>query len=164
MTRDEAETLLIQEARLLDERRFDQWLALFTEDCLYWLPTVDGDPDREPSIIYDDRGRLEERVFRITQTKAHAQDPPSRTLHYIANVEVADVGREEARVLCNLLVAELRPGGIAQLGLGEQRLLAGRAEYLFVRESSGESRWRIKRKKVWLIDRDQPLYNITFIV
>lgn len=164
MNRDEAETLLIEEARLLDECHFEQWLALFADDCLYWLPTVDGDPDIEPSIIYDDHERLQERVFRITQTRAHAQDPLSRTLHNISNVAVVNAGREEVRVLCNLLVIELRPGDISQLGLGQQRMLAGRAEYLFVQGAPGGPRWRIKQKKVSLINRDLPLYNITFIV
>jgi 3-phenylpropionate/cinnamic acid dioxygenase small subunit len=163
MTREQAEMFLIEEARLLDENLFQEWLALFTEDCLYWLPTVDGDPDFEPSLIYDDRARLEERVYRITQTRAHAQDPVSRTLHNIANVAVADAGEEQVQVQCNLMLVELRPGDLSQLGLGQQRLLAGRAEYLLAPAGDG-MRWRIRRKKVNLINRDLPLYNITFIV
>jgi 3-phenylpropionate/cinnamic acid dioxygenase small subunit len=163
MTREEAEVYLIEEARLLDENQFQQWLELFTEDCLYWLPTVDGDPDVEPSLIYDDHPRLQERVYRITRTRAHAQDPVSRTLHNIANVAVADAGDGQVRVQCNLMLIELRPGDLSQLGLGQQRMLAGRAEYLLTRADDGK-RWLIRQKKVNLINRDLPLYNITFIV
>jgi benzoate/toluate 1,2-dioxygenase beta subunit len=164
MTRDEAERLLIEEARLVDDGEFDQWLALFTDDCLYWLPTIDGDPNVEPSLIYDDRTRLAERVFRITETRAHAQDPLSRTLHNVTNVAVTNVESGTAQVRCNLMVVELRPGDAFQLGIGQQRILAGRVEYLFVHEAASEPKWRIKQKKVSLIDRDQPLYNLTFIV
>ncbi|MDB5729140.1 MAG: Small subunit naph/bph dioxygenase [Noviherbaspirillum sp.] len=163
MTREEAEVFLIEEARLLDENQFQQWLELFTDDCLYWLPTVDGDPDFEPSLIYDDHARLEERVYRITRTRAHAQDPVSRTLHNIANVAVADADEGQVRVHCNLMLIELRPGDLSQLGLGQQRMLAGRAEYLLTRTGDGNG-WRIRQKKVNLINRDLPLYNITFIV
>ena len=164
MDRAEAEDLLFEEARMLDAGEFEGWLALFADPCLYWLPTVDGDPDIEPSLVYDDLARLQERVFRITSTRAHAQDPLSRTLHNVSNVMVQNRGVEGARVTCNLLVVELRPGDAAQIGLGQQRLLAGQVEYLFIPDSSGGARWRIALKKVKLINRDLPLYNITFII
>jgi benzoate/toluate 1,2-dioxygenase beta subunit len=164
MTREEAETLLIQEAHLLDDYEFEQWLALFSAECLYWLPTIDGDPEVEPSLIYDDRVRLEERIYRITATRAHAQDPLSRTIHNISNVDVTNIESGTARVRCNLLIVELRPGDATQIGIAQQRIMAGQAEYLFVQESTDEPKWLIKQKKVKLIDRDLPLYNITFIV
>lgn len=161
MTRAEAESLLFHEARLLDERRFEDWLAMFADDCLYWLPIVDGDPATEPSLIYDDRARMGERVFRLLQTRAPAQDPPSRTQHNISNVEVfAGEHEGEAEVRCNLTLFELRPGDIAQAGLGNQRVLAARCTYVF---TGGPDR-RIKLKRVELINRDQPLYNLSFIV
>lgn len=161
MTRADAETILFREARLLDERSFEEWLEMFDEECLYWVPIVDGDPNVEPSIIYDDKQRMEERIFRLLETRAYAQEPPSRTQHNISNVEVLNGGEDgEVRVLCNLSILELRVGEPAQVGLGEQRLLAGRCEYVLV----GEPDWRIKLKKVYLINRDLPLYNLTFIL
>jgi 3-phenylpropionate/cinnamic acid dioxygenase small subunit len=51
MTRDEAERFLIREAHLLDERRLDEWLALFADECLYWLPIGDTADELEPSIV-----------------------------------------------------------------------------------------------------------------
>ena len=161
MTRQEAESLLFQEARLLDERRFEEWLALFSDDCNYWVPILDADPNTEPSIIYDDRARLEERVYRLLHTPAYAQDPPSRTQHNVTNVEVFEGDTAgEAIVLCNLTLFELRTGDFTQAGLGDQRMLAARCEYVF----SGAPDRRIKLKKLWLINRDLPIYNLSFIL
>jgi len=160
MTPAEAEALLYREARLLDERRFHDWLAMFADDCLYWVPITDGDPATEPSIIYDDHRRMEERVFRLLSPRAYAQEPPSRTQHTISNVEIAGEADGVADVRCNLLLVELRTGDSAQPGLGNQRLLAARCEYRFVNGPD----WRIGLKKVWLLDRDLPHHNLTFIL
>jgi hypothetical protein len=55
LTRQDAEDFLSHEAELLDQRRFEDWLKLFTEDGIYWIPVEDGtDPLLEPSILYDD--------------------------------------------------------------------------------------------------------------
>ena len=134
MTPAEAEQFVIHECRLIDERRFDEWLALFAEDALYWLP------------------RLRERIFRLTETRAPSQDPPSRTLHNVSNVSVSgDVAR------CNLTIFEYRPGDLSQVGLGRQRVFPASAEYAFTPEGL------IRLKKVWLLTRDAPQYNLTFI-
>ena len=161
MRRSEAETLLYREARLLDEGRFDEWLALFAEDCRYWVPIIDGDAAEEPSLIDDDRRRLEERIYRLTATPAYAQRPPSRTQHNVSNVQVVESsGDGDAQVACNLLIVELRTGDATQAGLGKQRLLAARCEYRF----TGGPDWRIRVKKLSLIDRGLPHYNLSFIL
>lgn len=160
MTRDEAEALLFREARLLDERHFDDWLALFTEDCLYWVPATDVASPLEPSLIYDDRARMEERVFRLVETPAYAQRPPSRTQHNVSNVEVAQSDDGVVEVRCNLLLVELREGDASQSGLGNQRLLAARCHYTLAEGPD----WRIQRKKVVLIDRDLAHHNLSFIL
>ena len=84
----EIETFLVHEARLLDERRYEDWLALFTEDGWYWVPVEEGQasPKETVSLIYDDRRLLETRVRRLTQTKLHAQEPKSRTSRIVTNV------------------------------------------------------------------------------
>ena len=159
MTRQEAEQFLFEEARLIDERRFDDWLALFAPDCLYWLPIGDGDPNVEPSLIYDDYQRLQERVFRISQTAAPAQTPASRTLHNVSNVEVLDANHGHTRIGCNLLILEFRPGDPSQVGLGTQRVFGAKADYIL----EAGPHWRIRTKKVSLLNRDAPLHNLTFI-
>lgn len=160
LSRGDAETFLFHEARLLDGRRFDEWLALFADECLYWLPVGDDDAELEPAIVYDNRARLEERVFRLNETRAYAQEPPSRTLHNVSNVEVVEADAHVARVRCHLTVLEVRVGDAAQAGLGRPQLLAGGCDYLL----TGGPEWRIARKKVLLLTRDLPLPNLSFIV
>ncbi len=161
LSRAEAEALLYREARLLDEGRFGEWLAMFADECRYWVPIGDGDDPREPSIIDDDRARLEERVYRLTATPAYAQRPASRTQHNITNVEVLDAAPDgTVEVWCNVLIVELRSGDAMQAGLGKQRLLAARCQYLF----TGGPNWRILLKQLTLIDRDLPHYNLSFIL
>ena len=131
LTRADAEAFLYREARLLDERRFDEWLTLFTVDGLYWVPAEDSpDPYAKVSLIHDDALRREERVFRITRTTAHSQDPASRTLHLVSNVEV-EGDTAEAIVRSNQIVTEIRAGGgnYRHYELGEQRSLAARCEH-----------------------------------
>lgn len=161
LTRDDAEQLLYREARLLDEGRFEEWLDLFTADATYWVPITGEDPDWEPSIIYDTRARMAERVFRLLHTPAHAQNPPSRTQHDLTNIEISPDGDAQARVRCNLTLHELRIGDPSQVGLADQRVFAGRCEYLLRRI---DREWRIARKRVDLLDRELPQYNLTFII
>src|SRR5918992_4364173 len=120
-TVEAAERLLFREARLLDERRYEEWLELFTEDGIYWLPMhqEDGnDPATSISIIYDDAERRAERVYRTLHTPVLDQSPRSRTVHLVGNVEVAGADeRGDVRVLCSQFVGELRPGGQGQVGL-----------------------------------------------
>ena len=81
------------EAALVDERRWDEWLALFAEDVEYWVPAWDSetehtqDPNNELSLIYyAGRFGLEDRVFRIRSGLSSASTPPARTCHLVTNV------------------------------------------------------------------------------
>lgn len=160
LTRTAVESFLFEEARLLDEGRLDQWLALFADECLYWLPIFDEGGELEPSIIYDNRARLEERIFRLNETRAYAQEPPSRTQHNISNVEIVETGSDVTRVRCNLTLFEVRIGDASQPDLGQPQVLAGRCEYLL----TGSPDIRIVRKRVLLLTRDLPLGNLSFII
>ena len=164
MTREEAEDFLYTEARLLDEDRLEDWLALFTSDGIYWLPIdEEDDPEREASVIYDDPLQREKRVHQLRQGSRYSQLPASRTIHYLSNVQVEPAPTREAHLRCNVLILELRPGDhqAIQKGLGNQRALAGQCFYRLVSQDGG---WRIALKKVMLIDRDMPLYNLTFVL
>ena len=158
------QALLYREARLLDERRFEEWLELFTEDAHYWLPIEVGEGSRgqagEPSLISDTRSGMEERVFRLTRTLAHAQNPPSRTQHDVTNVEVVEESGTEVVVRCNQTVHEMREGDTFHVGLAQPRSFAARCRYMLV---VADGAWRIKEKRCDLLDRDRPLYNLTFI-
>lgn len=162
LSRQQAEDFLYREARLLDERCFEDWLELFTADALYWLPMDDGvDPTLEPSILYADANERAQRVYQILHQPHYAQMPPSRTARVVANVEVAPAERDdEVTVYCTLVIHELREGDHFQLGLGEQRALVGRCEYRLRYDDA----WRMALKKVMLIDRDLPFHNLSFLV
>lgn len=109
MTADQAlhtgSALLFAQARALDERRWDDWLDLFTEDCEYWVPAwvseeqITGDPDTEVSLIYYDlRSRLADRVWRVGSGTSVASDPMPRTCHSITNVELDEAGDDLIRL------------------------------------------------------------------
>jgi 3-phenylpropionate/cinnamic acid dioxygenase small subunit len=163
LTREEAEQFLFQEARLLDERRFEEWMGMFTSDGLYWIPIEEGtDPRREPSILYDNADLRAQRIYQLLNQPHYSQMPPSRTIHFISNVEVDGGDEDNAVVRCNLLLCELRPGDHQQLqfGLGSQRQLYARCEYRL----RHDEKWLIVLKKIVLINRDLPICNLTFIV
>lgn len=95
-------TFLYREARLLDDRQWDEWLELYAEDVEYWMPSWDDDdritedPHSQISLIYyGNRNGLEDRVFRIKTERSGASTPEARTSHAVLNVEVlADRGTE----------------------------------------------------------------------
>jgi benzoate/toluate 1,2-dioxygenase subunit beta len=152
--RERIEEFLFHEAKLIDEHRYDEWLALWTEDGLYWVPcnSDDADPARQAMIIYDNRARLDERVYRLTSGAAWAQQPRSRTRRLISNVEVRETDGGYA-VESNCLIAELRRS--------RQDLFAARI--LHTLRPAGDS-FRIALKKVLLLNNDEAIDNLTFLV
>lgn len=88
---------LYHEARLLDDRQFDQWLECYSQDAEYWMPAWTDDdglttnPQTEISLIYyGNRKGLEDRVYRLNTERSSASTPEARTSHFIANVEVLE--------------------------------------------------------------------------
>ena len=89
---------LYREARALDDRRWDDWLACYSPEAVFWMPAWDDDdalvedPQREISLIYyGHKGGLEDRVFRIRTERSSATSlPEPRTSHNISNVEILD--------------------------------------------------------------------------
>jgi 3-phenylpropionate/cinnamic acid dioxygenase small subunit len=141
------EQFLIHEARLLDERRFRDWMELFTEDGTYWVPAV---PDQESpfdqaSLFYDDRDLMRTRVERLEHPRIHVQTPPSRTAHLIGNtlIEQADEAKGEYVVGSTVIMVEHRDD--------QQRVFAGRQHHRLRRDGSG---FRIVQKRVDLINCD----------
>lgn len=151
-----AESLLIREARLVDEGRFNDWLELFTDDCLYWVPVVPGggEPRREVSHAFDDRRRLTDRVYWLRTGLAFCQIPQSRTRRLITNVEALDDPATGARfVRSNVLVTEFRAG--------TTKLYAAWYGHVLVPFDSG---WRIRLKQVNLLDSEHGHENLTLVL
>lgn len=160
-TREELQDLLFEEAHRLDTGALDDWLALFTDDAQYWVPMGIEDPGREPSLILDDRHRMEERVFRLMDTPAYAQMPTSRTQHDITNVRIDRLDGDDVVVTCNVTIHEVRIGDPSQVGLGRPRAFPGRCEYRIRRIGD---QLRIAAKTVRLLNRELPQYNLTFVI
>ena len=110
--RQQIEGFIYREARLMDEHRYDEWLALWTDDAVYWVPSNNDelDPMQSVSIIYDDRGRISDRIDRLKSGMAYAQKPPSRMRRVVSNLEVEEGGNDEVTVYSNFVLTEIRRG------------------------------------------------------
>jgi benzoate/toluate 1,2-dioxygenase beta subunit len=148
--------LLEREARLLDQLRYEDWLALYTAQCIYWVPSTPnaGDPRREIAVMFDDRRRLEDRIFRLRTGFAWSQAPASRTVRLITNVEAFATARDDVRMLrSNFLISEFWGD--------ETRILTGWAGHRVVRDRAA---WKIQAKQVNLLECDQSIRNPSIIL
>ncbi len=126
----EVTRLVYREAMLLDRRRWDDWIAMFTEDAVYWVPAwkseeeTTDDPDGQLNLIYlRDRGGLEDRVFRIQTRESYASVPLDRTVHVVSNVLVENETDDEIEVTANCLVHTYgKKGGMTRSGLYDYTL------------------------------------------
>ena len=143
----ECEQFLIHEARLLDEARFDEWLALFTADAWYWVPSQPNqdNPRDTISLMYDDRRLLETRVRRLASPRIYSQEPRSRTSRMIGNVtiEQAEADGTACTVRCKCQVVEYRREN--------QRIFAGTCFHRLIRTDNGI---QIAWKRVDLVNCD----------
>jgi len=146
-----ARSILLREARYLDQDRLRDWLALFSPECAYWIPgTRDrGDPRREIAFAFHDRRQLEDRVYRLETGYAWSQTPVSRTSRMITNIEV--FGTDEpgvTMVRSNFQVTEYWNGQI--------RFWTGYSVHRLAPESDVEPGFgAILAKQVNLIDCDE---------
>src|SRR5581483_632464 len=140
---------LYREARLLDGRKFGEWLDLFGDDAIFWVPAVDMDrtytrePETSLNFMYIvGRPALEARVFRVESGGSLASNPLPYTRHLVTNVMVEDAGSAEPQAFANTqVVAFCEPRG--------QQILNGSYEYVLRNENG---RLRIARKKVLLLE------------
>lgn len=82
-----AASFLASECRWLDGRHFDRWLAAWTDDGLYWVPLGNGHPAEDQALFLDDRRRLGERVWRMSDPSAWALTPAADTVRLLGTVE-----------------------------------------------------------------------------
>jgi benzoate/toluate 1,2-dioxygenase beta subunit len=146
------EQFLLHEARLLDDAKFDDWLALFAADAWYWVPSEPNqdNPHDTVSLIYDDRRLLETRVRRLASPRMYSQEPRSRTSRIVANVTIEEAEAAAATVRSKFVIVEYRRE--------TQRLFAGTATHRLAQTPHGI---RIAWKRVDLVDCDAPMDGIT---
>jgi 3-phenylpropionate/cinnamic acid dioxygenase small subunit len=90
MTDAELAKFVRHEARLIDEKRFEEWYELFSDDAHYWVPAVHGQksPLTENSLAYEDKLLLRLRLDRLQSPLAYSQKPASRCLHVMQETDV----------------------------------------------------------------------------
>ena len=124
VTRQEVEEFLYREAALLDAWQLDEWLALTTADCGYYVPPNDRpDADHRSTLftVADDHSRLIERVKRLKDPAAHAEYPPSRTRRLISNVRITGHDGDTIGATANFVVYRFRRGDDRREYVGNYR-------------------------------------------
>jgi 3-phenylpropionate/cinnamic acid dioxygenase small subunit len=168
LLKQEIEEFLYHEADLLDERRYEDWLALIAEDVRYWMPmrrnVKVGEPEREftragQDINWFDEGKetLTRRVKQILTGMHWAEEPVSRISHMVSNVRLIEVNRsaakpEEVTVRCRFLIYRNRVET-------ETDILVGKREDLLRRV---DGQWQIARRKIVLDQNVLLTKNLTF--
>jgi benzoate/toluate 1,2-dioxygenase beta subunit len=150
----EIEQFIYREARLADASDYDAWEALWADDALYWVP-VDGlgDPDHHVSVIYDNRSRIATRLAQLRTGKRYAQVPMSTVARVVSNIEVIETDGPDTVVGATFVLAESRVGAL--------EWWAGHLEYRLRRQGEG---LRMAGKKIVLVNNDQPLSSLSFLI
>ena len=164
----EVEEFLYQEAELLDERRFEDWLDILTEDIRYWMPirrnVKFGELEREftrqgQDINWFDEGKdtLTRRVNQILTGVHWAEEPLSRICHTVSNVQVLDAtpsysDATEVSVKCRFMIYRNRVQT-------ETDFLVGKREDT-LRKVDGE--WKVAQRRIILDQNVLLAKNLTF--
>lgn len=149
-----ASLVISHEARLLDDRRYRDWLLRFTDDCIYWVPLEpESDPRNRISLMLDDHRRLEDRVALLETGWAHSQLPESRTLRQVANVEAWPGESDEVLVRCSVATWEYRKNEVSAF--------VGRNDYVLAALGEG---WQIRMKVVYLVNSAGDVPRFSFIL
>jgi 3-phenylpropionate/cinnamic acid dioxygenase small subunit len=152
LTHAEAEALLSREALHLDRGEWDEWLALYTEDAMFWMPAwrdelnPTEDPDRELSLIYyKGRRNLEDRVWRARSGLSVASTPHPRVVHQVTNILVEDGNKVAASFATHQFDKRA----------ARSHTFFGRYEYQLVRTAEAGA-WKIAAKKILLLNDTIP--------
>ena len=168
LLKQDVEAFLYHEANLLDDRRYEEWLELLTDDVRYWVPmrrnVKFGELEREftregQDINWFDEGKttLTQRVRQILTGVHWAEEPLSRLSHLVTNVEITEASptaadAEEVSLRCRFIIYRNRVAT-------ETDILVGRREDR-LRRVDGE--WRIAQRQVFLDQNVLLAKNLTF--
>lgn len=149
-----AAATLYREARLLDRGEWADWVAMYREDAVYWVPAwldeyeTTSDPNTQCSLLYHDRRRgLEERIARIESRKSITALPLPRTVHQIGNVEASESAPGE--ITCHSVFSV----HVYDPRVAKEHVRHGRYEHRLTQEG-GE--WKIARKVITLVNDRVP--------
>ena len=145
----EVEQFLYRQAELLDEKRWDDFIALFAEDGMYWMPAAPEQTtgDGVPSIFYEDRNLMTVRMKRVTHPHAWSQSPMWGTSHLVSNVAIEKENPRtgEITVRSRFHMMEFRRDA--------SRHFAGTYRHQLIRENGG---YRIKLQRVDMVNGQGP--------
>jgi len=146
---------LYHEAWCMDENRYDDWLALWEKEMAYWVPigAEDHDPLQTVSVIHDNRAQAEQRIARLKSRLAYAQQPKSRMVRVLSNVVVVSAQDDVVVATSTFTLGEYRSD--------HQEIYLGRNLHVL---ASHEGAFRIREKKVSLVNSESALGNLTFLV
>ncbi len=150
--------LVVHEARLLDEKRYAEWNALFTDDAIYWVPLVPDQPEGlgHTSHLHEDKLLRELRIERLKSPRAFSQQPPTRSLHLLQTptVEPVDPARADEHVVRTVFQYVESQGD-------DMTTLFGVCRHRLVVEAGA---LRIRQKRVDLINSDAALPAVQLFV
>lgn len=148
---------VIREARLIDERKFLDWLALFAEDGIYWMP-LEWDQEEEhltTSLLYEDMLLLRTRVQRLEGERTFSQKPKSRCQHLLQTPQIDNIDHD------GNTYKTYTPFHYAETRFDEQVILAGWARHTL---SVVDGTLKIRKKRVDIVNCDAPHRNIQLFV
>ena len=145
-----AAAILYREARLLDHGEWSEWVAMYREDAVYWVPAwldeyqTTSDPATQVSLVYHDQRRgLEERIARIESRKSITALPLPRTVHQVSNPEAEET--EPGQIFCHSGFSV----HVYDPRVAKEHVRHGRYQHTLIRESEG---WKIARKVITLVN------------
>ena len=148
-TQRNVEKFLYFQAEVLDERRWKEWLDLFTDDGMYWMPASKDQEDGEgqPNIFYEDYHLMSMRIRRVEHPYAHSQTSGHRTSHVVSNVMIQheDESSGEVLVTSRFHMVEYR--------LDDQRYFGGKYTHQLRNSGSG---YKIILQRVDLVNVEGP--------
>lgn len=148
-TQRAVEQLLFQQAEILDARRWNDWLSIFTDDGIYWMP---AEADQEigegqPNIFWEDQFLMDMRIRRVEHPYAHSQAAGHRTSHVVSNVMIQseDCKTGEIVVTSRFHMVEYR--------LEVQRFFGGKYTHTLANTGGG---YKIKLQRVDIANVEGP--------
>ena len=156
ITRDDIIDFIYQEARMLDEGRYDEWLSLWLENGIYWMPLdyKQSDPINATSLLYEDHFMLRLRVERLNGARTFSQKPKSRCHHVLQRPFVDIFEPNEGRFQANTSMHYV------ETRLDEQILLALTVIHDL---KVDDGKLKIAGKKVELLNSDAAFGNIQLL-
>ena len=139
----------------MDEHRYDDWLALWTMDAHYWIPSEDDgrDIDQSIALVNEPHERIEDRIKRLKSGAHYAQDPKSRLSRVLSNVEIIKQDADEIIVGSAFNLTAYRKNQID--------IIAGRTTHTL---KILDTAIRMSKKKVMLANMQGVMSNLTYLV